>query len=366
MRPHRKPPHKGYQSARIMRQRAKDKRGGLPPEWMPAGEPGTLEGEFTRYLEYLEVRNYSSSTINGTRQKVRDFITWAAARELTDPKEITMAALESYQRELHRHRKPNGKPLTANTQRGYISIIKLFFGWMTKRRIIAANPASELDLPRPEKRLHEEALAIGEIDAVLNIPDVTDPLGLRDRTLLEVFYSTGVRRSELVSLEITDINHERGTLRVRQGKGKKDRVVPIGRDALQWVARYLDEARPRLAIGSSATLFLTSYGEGFHPDTLSQMVSAFLKKAGIGRPGSCHLIRHTCATHMLEGGADIRYIQQLLGHEKLDTTAIYTETSITQLKDIHAKTHPAEKRKPHPRHPAQDDADENAADTPEA
>jgi integrase/recombinase XerD len=360
MRPHRKPPHKGYKTARIIRQRAKDKRGGQPPEWIPAGAPGTLEGEFTRYLEHLEVRNYSLSTMKGTRQKVRNFITWAGERELTDPKEITMAVLESYQREIHRHRKANGKPLTANTQRGYITLIKLFFGWMTKRRIIAANPASELDLPRPEKRLHEEALAIGEIDAVLNIPDVTDPLGLRNRTMLEVFYSTGVRRSELVSLESTDINHERGTLRVRQGKGKKDRVVPIGQSALQWVARYLDEARPRLAIGSSAILFLTSYGEAFHPDTLSQLVTSLLKKANIGRPGSCHLIRHTCATHMLEGGADIRYIQQLLGHENLDTTAIYTETSITQLKEIHAKTHPAEKRRALPERPSEDDADDIA------
>jgi integrase/recombinase XerD len=362
MKPRRKPPHQGYQTARHIRHRAKDQRGGQPPGWEPAGEPGTLEGEFRRYLEHLEVRNYSSSTINGTRQKVRDFITWAAARELTDPKEITMAVLEAYQREIHRHRKTNGKPLTATTQRSYISIIKLFFGWMTKRRIIAANPASELDLPRPEKRLHEEALAIGEIDTVLNIPDISDPLGLRNRTMLEVFYSTGLRRSELTRLETTDINHERGTLRVRQGKGKKDRVVPIGQSALEWIARYLDQARPRLAVGPSAILFLTSYGEGFNPDTLSRLVSDLLKKANIGRPGSCHLIRHTCATHMLEGGADIRYIQQLLGHESLETTAIYTETSITQLKEIHAQTHPAEKRRPLPERPSQDDAD----DTPEA
>ena len=364
----RKPPHKGYQTARHIRHRAKEKRGGLPPEWEPAGTPGTLEGELTRYLQNLEMRNYSKSSINGTRQKLRDFIAWTAARELTDPKEITMPVLEAYQREIHRHRKPNGKPLTATTQRGYITIIKLYFAWMTRRGIITANPASELELPRLEKRLHDEALAIGQIDAVLNVPDVSDPLGQRDRAMLEVFYSTGVRRSELVHLEITDINHERGTLRVRQGKGKKDRVVPIGRDALEWITRYLDQARPRLALGPSAILFLTSYGEGFNPDTLSRMVSAFIKKADIGRAGSCHLIRHTCATHMLEGGADIRYIQAILGHESLETTAIYTKTSITKLKEIHAKSHPAEKRRPLPEHASQDhanNADDNAADTPE-
>lgn len=111
----RKPPHKGYQTARHIRDRAKEQRGGLPPEWHPSGEPGTLEGEFCRYLQHLEVRNYSSSTLNGTRHKVRDFIEWSATRELTAPGEITMAALEAYQRELHRHRKSNGKPLTATT-----------------------------------------------------------------------------------------------------------------------------------------------------------------------------------------------------------------------------------------------------------
>lgn len=163
--------------------------------------------------------------------------------------------------------------------------------------------------------------------------------------MLELFYSTGLRRSELARLEIHDLNRERQTLQIRQGKGHKDRVVPVGNRVLAWLERYLDEVRPRLLLDvQQRALFLTSYGDPFNPDVLSRMVSKFIKKAEIERPGSCHLMRHTCATHMLEGGADIRFIQQLLGHEKLETTAIYTQVSIEQLKAVHGKTHPAEKR----------------------
>jgi integrase/recombinase XerD len=187
------------------------------------------------------------------------------------------------------------------------------------------------------------------MSGILNIPDIADPLGIRDRAMLETLYSTGIRRSELTNLEITDLNRERQTLQIRQGKGHKDRVVPLGQRALKWLERYLDEVRPKLLLEQSEkALFLTSYGEGFNPDVVSRMVSKFIKKAEIGRPGSCHLVRHSCATHMLEGGADIRFIQQLLGHEKLETTAIYTQTSIEQLKAVHARTHPAEAPKEPP------------------
>jgi len=127
-----------------------------------------------------------------------------------------------------------------------------------------------------------------------------------------------------------------------QGKGRKDRVVPVGERALQWLERYLCEVRPLLSVLPNETaLFLTSYGEAFNPDVLSRKVSKYIKKAEIGRQGSCHLFRHSCATHMLEGGADTRFIQQLLGHAKLETTQVYTDVSIQQLLEVHERTHPA-------------------------
>jgi len=172
------------------------------------------------------------------------------------------------------------------------------------------------------------------------VPDTSDPLGVRARAMLELFYSTGLRRAELCKLELSSLNPTRRTLTVRRGKGGKDRVVPVGAQALVWVNRYLSEVRPRLCLNArEQALFLTGFGGGFCPTVVSAMVSGWLEK--IGCKGSCHLLRHTCATHMLEGGADIRYIQQLLGHESLETTAIYTEVSIRQLLEVHARCHPS-------------------------
>jgi integrase/recombinase XerD len=219
---------------------------------------------------------------------------------------------------------------------------------MTRRNILLHNPASELELPRREKRLPAHALSPDELARLLAVPNVADPLGVRDRAMLELFYSCGLRRTELARLALIDVNLDRGILTVRQGKGKKDRVVPIGRRAVHWLGRYVQEVRPRLCLDSrTAAFFLTGYGEAFHPDVLSRMVTEWMERAGLKGRGSCHLLRHTCATHMLEGGADIRFIQQLLGHESLDTTAIYTEVSIRQLQEVHARCHPSAQENAH-------------------
>ncbi len=170
-------------------------------------------------------------------------------------------------------------------------------------------------------------------------------MGLRDRAILETFYSTGMRRSELMSLSVFDLDRERGTVMIRQGKGKKDRMIPIGERALRWIDRYQTQVRPELVIGrGNATLFLTQAGEAFTPDRLDA-VGARLRRGGRNRQdGSCHLLRHTMATLMLENGADIRYIQAMLGHAELSTTQIYTQVSIRKLKEIHSATHPAKVR----------------------
>ena len=338
---------KGYEQTKRLRTRSVEKRGGSGANPLPSGAAGSMAAEIIRYLDYLAMRNYSPATIIDRQTSLKIFLLWAYERGLTDPAAITKPILESYQRHLWRWRKPNGKPLGSSTQRNRLSALKDFFKYLVRQNHLSANPASELEMPRPEKRLPTESLGLRQIAALLNVPDVTDPLGIRDRAILELFYSTGLRRSELVHLDIYDLNTERQTLQIRQGKGRKDRVVPVGTRALRWLDRYLGEVRPRLLLDpAQRSLFLTSYGEPFNPDVLSRMVSKWIKAAEIERPGSCHLLRHSCATHMLEGGADIRFIQQLLGHESLETTSIYTQVSIEQLKAVHAKTHPAEASHP--------------------
>jgi integrase/recombinase XerD len=182
---------------------------------------------------------------------------------------------------------------------------------------------------------------VEETERVLQVPDIHTPVGLRDRAILETFYSTGIRRKELVHLKLYDVDRERATLTIRQGKGKKDRMIPIGERALAWVGKYLGEGRPLLAIEpDDGTLFLTQYGEPFHPDAMSNLARDLIAQANLGKSGSCHTFRHTMATLMLDNGADIRYIQQMLGHAEISSTEIYTHVAIRKLQKIHAATHP--------------------------
>jgi len=226
------------------------------------------------------------------------------------------------------------------------------------------NPASDLDLPRLEQRLPRAVLTITEAERVLSLPNVHDSLGLRDRAILETFYSTGIRRSELSHLRLYDIDHKRGTVVIRQGKGKKDRMIPVGERARIWIDKYAREARTELVLEpDDSTLFLTHEGESFTPNRLSQLVRDYVDKAALGKRGSCHLFRHTMATLMLEGGADIRFIQAMLGHVNLSTTQIYTRVSIRKLQEIHAATHPGALLKP--KTDAAAPAPETDASTPE-
>jgi integrase/recombinase XerD len=207
--------------------------------------------------------------------------------------------------------------------------------------------APHLDLPREERRLPRVVLTAREADQVLSQPNVHDLLGLRDRAILEMLYSTGLRRTELTNLMIHDLDQSRQTVFVRLGKGKKDRIVPIGERALAWAAKYLYEARPRIVVEPDCgRLFLSREGGPVAPATLTELVGEYVLAAGVGKSGACHLFRHTMATLMLEGGADVRFIQEMLGHANLQTTQIYTRVSIQKLKAIHDATHPGAKLRP--------------------
>ena len=336
--------NKGFAAVEKLAQRTQAQRGGNDrrPDHFDRSAPDALALWRDAYIESLGARNYAEGTLEGRRDALKVFLAWAAERDLTRAGQITRPILESYQRWLWRCTKANGQRLGWSTQRNRLGVLKDFFRWVTRQDVILHNPASEVELPRMEKRLPQAVLTLPEVERLLAVPDVTDPLGIRDRTMLEVFYSCGIRRTELCRIELPDMNTERRTLHVRLGKGKKDRVVPIGTRAVHWLEHYLQAVRPRLCLDTrTQALFLTGYGGPFNPDVVSRMVAAWLAKAGLKRKGCCHILRHTCATHMLENGADIRFIQQLLGHEKLDTTAIYTEVSIKQLQEVHARCHPS-------------------------
>jgi len=294
------------------------------------------------YLVWLQVQNFSADTVSTRRTMVCYFLDWSKERSLEDPSEITRPILERYQRWLYHYRKVNGAPLTFRTQIGRLHAIKGYFRWLTRQNYILHNPASELILPRLDARLPKYVLTASETEQVLQQPDLHDPEGLRDRAMLETFYSTGIRRMELANLKLYDIDAERGTVMIRQGKGKKDRYIPIGERAVAWINKYANEARPHLAIsGEDGTMFLTHLGTAFDRKELTRLVHRYLVKSNIGKVGGCHLFRHTMATLMLENGADVRVIQEMLGHSQLSTTEIYTRVSINLLKQVYAATHPA-------------------------
>jgi len=176
---------------------------------------------------------------------------------------------------------------------------------------------------------------------------VNDLLGLRDRAILEMLYSTGIRRTELVNLLVHDLDVNRETVFVRLGKGKKDRIVPGGERAVAWACRYLYEVRPRIVVEPDCgRLFLSREGGPIAGATLTDLVRDYVIASGVGKAGACHIFRHTMATLMLEGGADVRFIREMLGHANLQTTQIYTHVSIQKLKAIHDATHPGAKLKP--------------------
>lgn len=339
---------KGYRGAKHLRHRAQGKRGGkAPPDESFIRDENSLAVHVDAYLNHMRMLNRTDKAVRYQWNALKYFLRWTHERSLSHPDHISYPILESYQRWLWRYRKANGKPLSVSSQRGRLGAVKTFFSWLCREHIIEANPASDIELPRAEKRLPGESLSVPEIEAVLSMPDITDPLGIRDRAMLELFYSTGLRRVEVARLELADLNREKHILWVRQGKGQKDRVVPVGTRALQWLEKYIEDVRPLLVVGASEpALFITGYGSAFNEDVLGRKVRDYILKSDPQRSsGGCHLLRHTCATHMLEGGADIRFIQQLLGHEKLETTAIYTQVSIEQLQSVHARSHPAESRK---------------------
>jgi integrase/recombinase XerD len=311
-------------------------------------DPQGLAAFVMRYLEWLRVHNYAGPTVENREACLGYFVAWCLERGLATPREITKPILERYQRSLYTHRKSNGQPLTFRAQHARLVPVRAFFRWLTRQNHLLYNPASELELPRLEHRLPKHVLTMSEVECVMRIPRLDEPRGIRDRAILETLYSTGMRRRELIGLALYDIDRERGTVMIRQGKGKKDRMIPIGERALGWIDRYQSEVRGELLVGRDpahlATLFLTHTGEPFTPNRLTQLVREYVQAARLGKSGSCHLFRHTMATLMLENGADIRYIQAMLGHAELSTTQIYTQVSIRKLKEIHTATHPGKPR----------------------
>ena len=294
-----------------------------------------------QFLEASAAKGLAPSTVVTRQRALVHFVTWCDERGLSAA-DITLPILERYQRHLFHYRKRDDTPLALATQQQRLLPINALFRWLVREGQLPANPAADLELPKLPQRLPRTWLSVAEIEQVLRHVAIYGDVGIRDRAIIETLYSTGLRRAELLAMTLRDVDQLAGIVFVREGKGRKDRVVPIGERALAWLAKYRDDVRSTWLAGvDDGRLWLRPDGKPLRKNQLTDRMKKLIAEAGIDKPGACHILRHSMATHMLDHGADVRYVQVILGHAQLSTTAIYTHVAIGQLKAVHAATHPS-------------------------
>jgi integrase/recombinase XerD len=298
------------------------------------------------YIAECQAAALSGWTVFAYVERLRSFFLWFEqtkpdARRLTD---INRQALSDYQMHLWKAENKKGGKLSLATHRARMEALLKFISWMARKEMILMDPGASIDVPKRERRLPRNYLSQKEMNKLLAACDLTTHLGLRNRAILETLYSTGFRNTELRNLKLEDLNSNQGYLTVRLGKGASDRVAPVGKAALHFIDLYVEKSRPVFtAKKQSDFLFVTRHGEKIHTEGINDIVQNAANKAKIKRHISAHSLRHTCATAMLRGHADIRFIQELLGHRSLASTQIYTRVEIADLKRVHQQCHPREK-----------------------
>lgn len=277
-------------------------------------------------------KGLSSNTLESYHRDLAQLAQWLAARGRT-LLALSSAELQAYLAE----RLQRG--FSARSTARFLSCLRGFYGYLLREGRIDEDPAARIKNPTLGRPL-PKSLSEQEVEALLSAPDVDDAIGLRDKTMLELLYACGLRVSELVGLSVGQLNLRQGVVRVF-GKGSKERLVPLGEEAAQWLSRYLREARPELLKGnSSEVLFPSQRGTVMTRQTFWHRIKHWAMVAGISKNLSPHTLRHAFATHLLNHGADLRAVQLLLGHSDLSTTQIYTHIAQTRMKALHAEHHP--------------------------
>jgi integrase/recombinase XerD len=291
------------------------------------------------YEEALWVR-HAARTVPGYLADVRGLLEWLEDRgiRLAD---VRTQDLTAYQADLLAAKKTDGTPYSVSFYTNRITAMKSFFRFLFRRGFLLHDAAAAVEYPRVEHRLPANVLTRREAVRIVEAPEPGTTGNLRDRAILETLYATGLRVAELSKLTLHDVDTEEKVVRVVQGKGGRDRNVPLTTAAARAIETYLHEGRPRMrGARHSLLLFLAPRGGRMHTSTLNAVVHRWGKAAGIKRRVTCHAFRHSVATHLLKGGADIRHIQVLLGHASLQTTERYTRVEISDLKDVIRRAHP--------------------------
>lgn len=275
----------------------------------------------------------SRNTLESYRRDLRQFAHWLQRSRSRSLVEADRADLLAYLGFRFRH---DAKPRSAAR---LLSSLKRFYRYLVREGRVSADPTLQIDSPKLPRAL-PKGLTEPDVEALLAAPDVSAALGLRDRAMLETLYASGLRVSELVGLAVLQVNMDGGVIRV-MGKGGKERLVPLGEEALHWIKRYLTESRPELLGARAASaLFVTVRGQAMTRQAFWSLIKRYARAAGINQSISPHTLRHAFATHLLNHGADLRVVQMLLGHSDISTTQIYTHVARERLKALHARHHP--------------------------
>jgi integrase/recombinase XerD len=301
------------------------------------------------YLNESLVRGHSRGTAEYRRVYLRQLQRWLGERGSASLECLTPSVLAGFGEHLLRRRtsykRPAPTPLSSTTLAAAFSVLRSFGAWLVMHGLVSVDPARNLRCDRRAPPPQKPVLTVIEVERLLETPDES-VLGVRDRAILETLYSTGLRRSELCALDLYDIDFCNETVMVRQGKGRRDRIAPIGATALRSLRRYLKEARPRLLPGEGEpAIFLASITRRrLGPKNLNRIVGVHSEKAGFGKRVTPHLLRHACATHLLQGGAATPDIQAILGHDTITSTPTYTRVGAEDLAAALARHHPRERR----------------------
>jgi integrase/recombinase XerD len=304
-----------------------------------------LTDAIRRYLNAQLAEGRSLHTVKGAKSVLKQLAAFLQTIGIEDIAQFDSASITRYREELAWRPTPKGTPLSVRSQLEHLGHISAFSRFLVAQGWLLVNPAADVKRPRKPSRLPRSIMEPREVELVMAQPDMRTAQGYRDRAILEVLYSSAVRREEVAELLVTDVELDAGYVFVREGKGGKDRVVPLGRSVCDLVRAYLVGVRSEwIGAKSDNHLFLNRWGKGMTPNAVWRVVSVSAKKAGLEKRVSTHTFRHSCATHMLRNGAPVRQLQEMLGHASLETTQLYTRVTINDLHAMHKRFHPRERQ----------------------
>lgn len=303
----------------------------------------TLTDAVRQYLNAMNAIGRSPHTVKSAKSALKELHLFLQSLDVDQIEHLDHDTLMQYREELAWRLTPKGTPLTSRSQSELLGHLRAFCRWLVATDFLVGDPSAKIPNPKKPQPLPKSILEPKEVQKILKQPDMTTAQGYRNRVILEVLYSTAIRCGEIANIKLEDMDTDSGYIIIRQGKGQKDRVVPLGENVCKLIDTYLIGIRADwINTDNDPHLFLNRWGQGLKPIGIWFVVKKYAKAAKLKKPVSTHTFRHSCATHMLRNGAPIRHLQEMLGHASLETTQVYTRITINDLKKVHSQYHPRE------------------------